>query len=80
MVNKIPILNKSLYAFKFTEGMEIEYSASIIADKMWAQWDNGVIIFFIRTYTQLENMLWEVNAIFSCMENDFLLINVHFYN
>ena len=42
MVNKIPILNTSLYAFKFTEGVEVKYSANIIADQMWSQCDNGV--------------------------------------
>ena len=42
MVNKIPILNKSLYAFKCTKGVEVEYSADIIAENMWAQYDNGV--------------------------------------
>ena len=42
MVNKIPILNKNLYAFKCTEGVELEYSVDIIAEKIWAQYDNGV--------------------------------------
>ena len=37
MVNKIPILNKNLYTFKFTDDVEAEYSANIIADNMWAQ-------------------------------------------
>ena len=42
MVNKMPILNTSLYDFKFTEGVEVEYSTNIIAEKFWSQCDNGV--------------------------------------
>ena len=37
MVNKIPILNKSLYTFKFSDYVEAEYSANIIAENMWEQ-------------------------------------------
>ena len=43
MMNKIPILNTILNAFEFTEGVEVEYSANIIAEKIWSQCDNGVI-------------------------------------
>ena len=42
MVYKISILNKSLYTFKFADDVEAEYSANIIADNIWAQWDNDV--------------------------------------
>ena len=31
-----------MYTFKFADDVESEYSANIIADNMWAQWDNGV--------------------------------------
>ena len=42
MVNETLILNTSLYTVKFTYGVEAEYSANIIAEKMWAQCDNVV--------------------------------------
>ena len=42
MVNETLILNTSLYTVKFTDGMEAEYSANIIAENMWAQCENFV--------------------------------------
>ena len=42
MENKIPILNTSLYTFKFTDGVEVKYSANIIAENMRTQYENGV--------------------------------------
>ena len=42
MVNETLILNTSLYTVKFTEVMEAEYSANIIAENMWAQCENVV--------------------------------------
>ena len=42
MVNETLILNTSLYTVKFTDVMEAEYSANIIAVNMWAQCENVV--------------------------------------
>ena len=42
MVNETLILNTSLYTVKFTDVMEADYSANIIAKKMWAQCENVV--------------------------------------
>ena len=42
MVNKISILNTILCKVKFSYGVETEYSANIIADKIWAQCNNVV--------------------------------------
>ena len=42
MVNETLILNTSLYTVKFTDVMEAEYSANIIAENMWAQSENVV--------------------------------------
>ena len=38
--NKIPILDTSLYTVKFTNGVETENSANIIAENMWEQCGN----------------------------------------
>ena len=43
MVNETLVLNTSLYTVKFTDIMEAEYSANIIAENMWAQCDNVFI-------------------------------------
>ena len=42
MVNETLILNTSLYTVKFTDVMEAEYSANIIAENMWARCENVV--------------------------------------
>ena len=42
MVNETLTLNTSLYTVKFTDVMEAEYSANIIAENMWAQCENIV--------------------------------------
>ena len=42
MVNETLILNTSLYTVKFTDVTEAEYSANIIAENMWEQYDNVV--------------------------------------
>ena len=42
MINETLFLNKSLYTVKFTDVMEAEYSANIIAENMWAQCENIV--------------------------------------
>ena len=42
MVNETLILNTSLYTFKFTYGVEAEYSDNITAENMRAQCDNVV--------------------------------------
>ena len=42
MVNEKIILNTSQYKVKFTDVMEAEYSANIIAENMWAQCENVV--------------------------------------
>ena len=42
MVDETLILNTSLFTVKFTDGVEAEYSANIIAEKMWEQCENIV--------------------------------------
>ena len=42
MLNETLTLNTSLYTVKFTDVMETEYSANIIAEHMWAQCENVV--------------------------------------
>ena len=42
MANETLILNTSLYTVKFTDVMEAEYSANVIAENMWAQCQNVV--------------------------------------
>ena len=42
MANETLILNTSLYTVKFTDVMEAEYSANIIAENMSAQCENVV--------------------------------------
>ena len=42
MVDETLILNTSLYTVKFTDGVEAEYSANIIAEKVWAHCENVV--------------------------------------
>ena len=42
MVNETLVLNTSLYTVKFTDDMEAEYSANVIAENMWAQCENVV--------------------------------------
>ena len=42
MANETLILNTSLYKVKFTDVMEAEYSANIMAENMWAQCENIV--------------------------------------
>ena len=42
MINETLILNTRLFTFKFTDGVEAEYSDSIIAENVWAQCENVV--------------------------------------
>ena len=42
MINETLILNTSLYTVKFTDGVEAEYSANIIAENVWAHCENVV--------------------------------------
>ena len=42
MANETLILNTSLYTVKFTDVLEAEYSANVIAENMWAQCENVV--------------------------------------